>query len=308
MTAGAFIPGFSAHRLQLGDARIHYETAGSGPPLLLLHGYPQTHAAWHRVAPRLAQHFTVVAPDLRGYGDSEGPPGDPLHINHSKRALALDQLGLMKALGHTRFAVMGHDRGARVGYRLCLDHPDAVSAFVSLTVIPTAEMWQRAGMTFGLKAFHWYLFAQPFDLPERMLAADPAYFLDWTLRNMVLKFDAVSPEASAEYHRAFARDSVRHAMVEDYRAAASIDLRHDTQDQADGRRIACPVQVLWSEGAAQVDPVEVWRAWARQVEGAALPCGHLMAEEAPDELLAAALPFLLRHAGAAVHHPTETTP
>lgn len=292
-----FFPGFDVRRFALGDATIHAEVGGSGPPLLLLHGYPQSHVAWHRIAPTLARHFTVVAPDLRGYGDSVGPGGDPLHIRHCKRTLAGDQVTLMHALGFERFAVMGHDRGARVGYRLCLDRPDAVSAFVSLTVIPTKTMWQRAGMAFGLKAFHWYLFAQPFDLPERMLRADPGYFLDWALRNAVLKVDAVTPEALAEYHRAFAKESVRHAMVEDYRAAASIDLQHDRDDLAAGRCIACPLQVLWSASSAGApDPVETWRAWADHVEGAAIDCGHLMAEEAPDEVLAHVLPFLQRHA------------
>ncbi|QRF61238.1 alpha/beta fold hydrolase [Variovorax paradoxus] len=292
-----FFPGFEARSIELGDARIHVEVGGSGPPLLLLHGYPQTHVAWHRVAPVLARHFTVVAPDLRGYGDSTGPAGDPLHLNHCKRTLAADKLALMRALGFERFAVMAHDRGARVGYRLALDTPEAVRCFVSLTVIPTEEMWKRAGMAFGLKAFHWYLFAQPFDLPERMLRADPAYYLDWTLRNMVQKVDAVTPEALAEYHRAFAKESVRHAMLEDYRAASSIDLQHDREDLAAGRRLACPVQVLWSaSNAARPDLAEVWKTWADTVEGGTVDCGHLMAEEAPDEVLAQVLPFLRRHA------------
>jgi haloacetate dehalogenase len=292
-----FFSGFAVHRVVLGEAVIHAEVGGSGPPLLLLHGYPQTHVAWHRIAPALARHFTVVAPDLRGYGDSTGPAGDPLHIHHCKRTLAADKLALMRALGFDCFAVMGHDRGARVGYRLCLDSPEAVRCFTSLTVVPTEEMWKRAGMAFGLKAFHWYLFAQPFDLPERMLGADPSYYLDWTLRNMVQKVDAIAPEALAEYHRAFAKASVRHAMVEDYRAAASIDLQHDRDDLAAGRHIACPVQVLWSASlTAQPDPAEIWKTWADRVEGGTIDCGHLMAEEAPDEVLASVLPFLQRHA------------
>jgi len=292
-----FFPGFAVHQVALGDAVIHAEVGGGGPPLLLLHGYPQTHVAWHRIAPELARHFTVVAPDLRGYGDSIGPAGDPLHIRHCKRTLAADKRALMRALGFERFAVMGHDRGARVGYRLCLDSPEAASCFVSLTVVPTEEMWKRAGMAFGLKAFHWYLFAQPFDLPERMLGADPSYYLEWTLRSTVQKVDAVTPEALAEYHRAFAKASVRHAMVEDYRAAASIDLQHDRDDLAAGRRIACPVQVLWSASlTARPDPVEIWKTWADRVEGGTVDCGHLMAEEAPDEVLAKVLPFLRQHA------------
>ena len=275
---------------------IHAEVGGSGPPLLLLHGYPQTHVAWHRIVPSLAKHFTVIAPDLRGYGDSVGPPGDALHTQYSKRTVALDKLALMQSLGFSRFAVMGHDRGARVGYRMCLDAPQAVNCFVSLTVVPTAEMWSRANMAFGMKAFHWYLFAQPFDLPERLLRSDPSYFLDWTLRNMVMDESAIDSECRAEYHRAFARESVRHAMMEDYRAAASIDLEHDKVDLANGHKVACPVQILWSKSVtASPNPEEIWRTWADQVEGATIDCGHLMAEEAPDEVLERVLPFLKRH-------------
>lgn len=291
-----FFRDFTVHQVQLGQAVIHAEVGGSGPPLLLLHGYPQTHVTWHRIVHSLARNFTVVAPDLRGYGDSVGPPGDPLHSQHSKRVMAQDNLALMQSLGFSRFAVMGHDRGARVGYRLCLDVPDAVVCFTSLTVVPTEEMWKRAGMAFGMKAFHWYLFAQPFDLPERLLSADPAYFLDWTLRSMVLKVDAVAPEVLAEYHRAFAKESVRHAMIEDYRAAASIDLAHDREDLKNGYQIGCPVQVLWSASAtASPNPAEIWKTWAKQVEGGTLDCGHLMAEEAPEELLRLVLPFLQKH-------------
>jgi haloacetate dehalogenase len=290
---------FKAAQLQRDDALIHYETGGSGPPLLLLHGYPQTHVAWHRVVPELSKHFTLVAPDLRGYGDSTGPGRDDAHGNHSKRTLAGDMLALMQSLGHPRFAVLGHDRGARVGYRLCMDHPGAAGCFSSLTVVPTEEMWKRAGMAFGMKAWHWYMFAQPYDLPERLLRADPAYFLGWTLANMAQQPRAVTPEAMAEYRRAFAKESVRHAMMEDYRAAATIDLAHDQSDIAAGRKLQCPVQVLWSaSNKANPSPLDIWRGWATQVEGAAIDCGHLMAEEAPEAVLAQALPFLLRHAAA----------
>ncbi len=291
-----FFAGFEVHCAQVAGARLHAEVGGSGPPLLLLHGYPQTHVAWHRIAPALAQHFTVVAPDLRGYGDSTGPAGDAQHLHYSKRTMAADNLALMRSLGFERFAVLAHDRGARVGYRLCLDTPTAVRCFSSLTVVPTAAMWQRAGMAFGLKAYHWYLLAQPFDLPERLLAADPAYFLDWTLRGMLQRPDALAPEALAAYHRAFAQSAVRHAMIEDYRAGASVDLEHDRDDQQQGRRIACPLQVLWSASAgASPTPIEIWRDWATQVEGGSIDCGHLMAEEAPDEVLHQVLPFLRRH-------------
>jgi haloacetate dehalogenase len=286
-------PGFRVRRLRRADSEVHAVVGGNGPPVLLLHGYPQTHAAWHRIAPMLAREFTVIAPDLRGYGDSVGPVGGPPHQAYSKRAMADDVLALMRdELGFERFAVVGHDRGGRVGYRLALDHPEAVQAFSSLTVIPTEAMWANAGMAFGLKAYHWYLFAQPFDLPERLLRADPAYFLDWTLRGMALDPERIAPAARAAYHAAFARESVRHAMMEDYRAGATIDLAHDRDAIAAGRRLACPVQILWSEGAP--DPQPVWRAWADAVEGAPITAGHLLAEEAPQAVLDHLLPFLQR--------------
>jgi haloacetate dehalogenase len=288
-----FFPGFSVRRFSTGEAEIHAEIGGQGPPLLLLHGYPQTHAAWHRIAGELARHFTVVAPDLRGYGDSRGPRGDAAHAAYSKRAMALDNLALMRSLGFERFAVLAHDRGARVGYRLCLDHPGVVTHFSSLTVVPTEEVWKRAGMAFGLKAFHWYLFAQPSDLPERLIGADPGYYLDWTLRGMTQTPEAVTPEALAEYRRAFGREQVRQAMIEDYRAGASIDLVHDREDMAAGRKIGCPLQILWcASNTASPNPAELWRAWAGDVQGHAIDCGHLMAEEAPREVLDAVLPFL----------------
>ena len=248
----------------------------------------------------LAQHYTVVAADLRGYGDSSGPPGDALHTAHSKRAVASDQVKLMRSLGFERFAVIGHDRGARVAHRMCLDHPAQVAAFGSVTVIPTVDMWQRADMGFGMKNWHWFMLAQPFDLPERLLAADPAYFLDWTLRHMVRRPDAVTPEARAQYLRAFSRAEVRHAMIEDYRAAASIDLAHDEHSRVAGERVRCPVHVLWERGRfpAERTPVHIWRDAAAEgvpVSGGEIDCGHLMMEEAPDAVLASLQPFLAAH-------------
>jgi haloacetate dehalogenase len=285
-------PGFESHRLELTESRVHSVVGGSGPPVLLLHGYPQTHVAWHRIAPTLARHFTVVAPDLRGYGDSTGRGGGPPHEAHSKRAMAADVLALMRSLGHRRFAVVGHDRGGRVAYRLALDHPEAVSGFSSLTVVPFEAMWARADMRFGLHAYHWFFFAQPFDLPERLLRADPAYFLDWTLDRMIKDRSSLSAQARARYHEAFARESVRHAMMEDYRAGASVDLEHDRVARAAGRKLACPVQVLWS--AESPDVMAIWREWANEVEGARIDAGHLLAEEAPDVVLQHLMPFLRR--------------
>jgi haloacetate dehalogenase len=287
-----FFPGFESHRLELAESQVHAVVGGSGPAVLLLHGYPQTHVAWHRIAPTLARHFTVVAPDLRGYGDSAGPAGGPPHEAHSKRAMAADVLALMRSLGHQRFAVVGHDRGGRVAYRLALDHPEAVSGFSSLTVVPFEAMWARAGMRFGLHAYHWYFFAQPFDLPERLLRADPAYFLDWTLDRMTKHRASLSVQARARYHEAFARESVRHAMMEDYRAGASVDLAHDLAARAAGHKLVCPVQVLWS--AESPDVMAIWREWASEVEGARVDAGHLLAEEAPDVVLQHLMPFLRR--------------
>jgi haloacetate dehalogenase len=211
--------------------------------------------------------------------------------------MARDQLAVMKHFGFHRFGLIGHDRGARVGYRLALDHPDTVQAFVSLTVIPTAEMWARAGKAFGLGAYHWFLFAQPYDLPERLLSADPDHFLDWTLRKMAKDAGCLSDEALAAYHAAFRRAEVRHAMMQDYRAGATVDHEHDLADRAAGRVLDCPILVLWEQGRfdGKETPLTIWQAWAAQVEGRAIPGGHLQPEEQPNAVLDAVGPFLARH-------------
>jgi haloacetate dehalogenase len=289
--------GFQRVRCDAGDATIAGVVGGNGPPLLLLHGYPQTHCAWHRVAPPLAREFTVVATDLRGYGDSTAPADDARHGPYCKRAMATDQIAVMRELGFDRFAVVAHDRGARVGYRLALDRPDAVSALVSLTVVPTSEVWHRTDKAFALGAYHWFLLAQPYDLPERLIGADPDFFLDWTLRKMTRGRDFLAPAAIAEYRRCFRRPDVRHAMMEDYRAAASIDHELDAADRAAGHRLACPLHVLWEQDryAGGETPIDIWRQWADEVTGQPIAAGHLMAEEAPDDVLAGILPFLRRH-------------
>jgi haloacetate dehalogenase len=288
------IPGFEYRRIALPSSSINVASSGAGPPLPLLHGYPQSHLAWHRVAPVLAKTHTVVAPDLRGYGDSTftgSAGGSPAF---TKRAMALDQVAVMQALGFERFAVVGHDRGARVGYRLALDHPERVTALVSLTVIPTLEMWQRTTKAFAMGAYHWFLFAQPFDLPERLLGADPGYFFDWTLRKMAKYPERLDPGAIAAYRAAFLRPEVRHAMMNDYRAGATFDEDHDSADLGSGRRLRCPVCVTWEAGRYETGetPVDIWRRWADAVSGESIDAGHLQAEEAPDEVLAILRRFL----------------
>ena len=292
------LQGFARRTVEGRAAQIHVAMGGAGPPVLMLHGYPQTHLAWHCIAPDLAQDFTVIAPDLRGYGESRlvGGPGEPKDF--SKRAMALDLVDLMHALGFDRFAVVGHDRGARVGYRLALDRPDMVSAFASLTVIPTIEVWDRADKSFAMGAYHWFLFAQPADLPERLVAADPGFFFDWTLRRMAKYHDRLAPAAVAAYRAAFLKPEVRHAMFNDYRAGATLDSEHDDADRRAGRRLRCPVFVSWEKGRYESGetPIDIWRKWANAVGGTPIDAGHLQAEEAPEAVLGHLLPFLRRHA------------
>ena len=270
--------GFAESRIDTGEAEIHVRHGGSGPPLLLLHGYPQTHAMWHRIAPRLAEAFSVVAPDLRGYGRSSKPATTDDHEPYSKRAMARDQVALMHSLGHERFAVCGHDRGARCAYRLALDHPDRVTALAVLDIIPTADVFRRLDRYFALSAWHWFFLAAPHDLPERMIAADPDAF---HLRGGGHVF---ASEALDDYRRSFRDPDCIHAMCEDYRAGATLDVAHDEADRAT-RRIDCPTLVLWGTrgSVARVDGVlDVWREWADDVRGRALDSGHFLAEEAPD--------------------------
>jgi haloacetate dehalogenase len=275
-------------------ARIKARVAGNGPPLLLLHGNPQTHAMWHLVAPSLAEDFTVVATDLRGYGDSSKPESDGEHAPYSKRAMARDQVSVMKHLGFESFALCGHDRGGRVGYRMALDHPGAVTRLAVLDIVPTWEAFSRADMSFGLGYWHWFFLAQPHDLPERLLAADPekALFRGGS--------ETFRPEAMEEYVRCLRDPETVHAICEDYRAAATIDFAHDETDRRAGRRIACPLLALWgSRGNLQewYDVLEVWRGWADGVEGRAIDSGHYIPEEAPEETLAEVRGFFGRERG-----------
>ena len=274
--------GFESVMIDAGGATIRVRHGGSGPPLLLLHGNPQTHAMWHEVAPRLAEDFTVVATDLRGYGDSSKPETTPDHAPYSKRTMARDQVAVMRALGFERFFVCGHDRGGRVAYRMALDHPERVLRLAVLDIVPTWEAFSRADMAFGLGYWHWFFLAQPYDLPERLLAAEPekALFRGGS--------EAIAPEAMEEYVRCLREPETIHTTCEDYRAAATIDFAHDAEDREAGRRIACPLLALWgSRGFLEghYDVLEVWRGWADDVEARAIDSGHYIPEEAPGETL-----------------------
>ncbi|HTS51887.1 MAG TPA: alpha/beta hydrolase [Burkholderiales bacterium] len=283
---------FTLRTIETGEVTIRARVGGHGPPLLLLHGNPQTHVMWHKVAPSLSRHFTVVAADLTGYGMSSKPPSAPDHSAYSKRAMARNQLAAMRRLGHERFLVAGHDRGGRVGYRMALDFPDAVAKLAVLDIIPTGEAFARGGRDFGLGYYHWFFFAQPAPLPERLIGADPDWFWQWhTSRG---PRDIFAPEAVQDYLACFRNPETIRAMCEDYRAGATVDCAHDEADKRAGRRITCPVLALWGAQArleAWYDTLAVWREWANDVRGRALQCGHYLAEEAPEETAAELLAF-----------------
>lgn len=276
---------FNVHRADAGGTSIHALVGGSGPPVLLLHGYPQTHSMWHRVAPELLRRHTVVAADLRGYGDSAKPAGGAEHAEYAKRAMAADQLALMRELGFDRFAVVGHDRGARVAHRLCLDHPEAVTRAAVLDIVPTRHMFQTIDRTVAERYYHWFFLAQPHPLPERLLEAAPEHYLRSKLDRLSAMSGAFAPEALAEYLRCFAKPAAIHASCEDYRAAATVDLDHDEIDAAAGRRVTCPLLALWGTRGfvgAHYDVGGIWRQYATDVRATGLDCGHFLPEEAPE--------------------------
>lgn len=289
-------PGFLRRHITTdAGVQIHTVIGGSGPPLLLLHGHPQTHAIWHKVAPALARQFTLVLCDLRGYGDSSKPQGTPDHLNYSKRVMALDLLRVMQALGHTRFTVMAHDRGARVAHRLAADHGDAVQRLVLLDIAPTLAMYEQTSEAFARAYWHWFFLIQPAPLPERLIEADPAAYVRDVMGRRSAGLAPFDPRALAEYQRCLALPGTAHGLCEDYRAAAGIDLVHDRADRDAGRRLALPLLVLWgAQGVVHqcFRPLDEWLRVADDVRGEALPCGHYIPEEAPDALLARALPFL----------------
>jgi haloacetate dehalogenase len=286
------LPGFEDGRRDVGEASYFVAEGGAGPPTLLLHGFPETHLCWQQVAPRLAGAHRLVAPDLRGYGASEAPAGGPLGEGYSKRQMAGELVELMAALGHERFAVVGHDRGARVAFRLALDHPERVIRIALLNIVPTVEQFERMGAGPSLGYWPWFLLAQPAPFPERILGADPAALLDHVFATWSSSLDAIAPESLDAYRRALTPPTIA-AMCADYRASFHLDRRHDADDRAAGRRIAAPVLLVIGEDETQLaDAPDVWRAWAEDLTATKVPGGHFIPEEAPRELAEALAAFL----------------
>jgi haloacetate dehalogenase len=291
------IEGFTQRRVVAAGTGFNVFEAGEGAPVLLLHGYPQTHLIWRHLAPRLAREFQVFAPDLKGYGDSDAPAPDPSSSNYSKRAMAADMVAMMRGLGHERFAVVGHDRGARVAYRMALDSPERVRRLAVLDIVPTGAMWAAANRVFALNTFHWGFLAQGGGLPERLLGADPDFWVEATCRRWSRDFRALA-EVLPEYQRAFRRPEVIAATCADYRAGATLDDTHDQTDVAAGKKIECPLLAIWSGTFVGrnkgTDPLEVWRGYANDVRGFAVDCGHFIPEEAPGVIEGPLLDFLRR--------------
>ncbi|WP_046226357.1 alpha/beta fold hydrolase [Paenibacillus dauci] len=280
--------GFQQTTIHTSEISTRVRHGGDGPPLLLLHGHPQTHMMWHAVAPLLARDFTVIMPDLRGYGDSSKPATTDNHYPYSKRAMAQDQIEIMKQLGYDQFAVVGHDRGGRCAYRLALDHPQAIRKLAVLDIIPTLEAYRRTNKDFAMGYWHWFFLSQPYDLPERLIGANPEnYYFHGN-------HELFHPEALADYLHHIHQPETIHAMCEDYRAGATIDCEIDEADFGQ-RKIPCPVLALWGEQGSLpgwYDVLDVWRDWAEDVQGQGIKSGHYLPEEAPEETYQALYSFL----------------
>jgi haloacetate dehalogenase len=277
---------------------LHTRVGGEGPPLLLLHGHPQSMVMWHRVAPALARHFTVVLMDVRGYGDSARPALDAAHINHSKREMALDAVAVMSHHGFDRFGVLAHDRGARVAHRLAADHPASVQRLMLLDIAPTLAMYEQTNEAFARAYWHWFFLIQPPPLPEALIDSGPARYVRSVMGSRHAGLAPFDPAALSEYERCAALPGTAASVCEDYRASATIDLEHDRVDVAEGVLLQQPLRVLWGEHgtvARCFDVLELWRERAASVSGHSLPCGHYIAEEAPDRLLDEALSFFQTH-------------
>ena len=291
-----FFEGFTLEHRQARDVTFRLRRGGKGPPLLLLHGNPQTHAMWHRVAPVLAQRFEVICPDLVGYGFTTKPPVSADHAAYSKRAMAADIMALMQGLGHERFAVVGHDRGARVAHRMALDWPDAVQKLCLLDIVPTLHHFESGGMDFAMGYYHWFFLAQPHPKPERMILRDVEDWFDMHTSREPKGKGFFHPEARADYLAALREPGTVEGICEDYRAAATIDLAHDRASRAAGDKLRCPLLALWgAKGkiATWYDALAIWRDYAAgPVEGGAVASGHYLAEETPEEVLGRLATFL----------------
>ena len=271
--------------VESSKTQIHVTRGGEGPPLLLLHGYPQTHVSWHKVAPLLRERFSLVIPDLRGYGDSGAPEPDPEHRAYSKRVMAQDMAEVMSELGFKSFGVAGHDRGGRVAYRMALDYPAQVERLAVLDMVPTLDTFEMTNKEMALGQYHWFFLSQPSPFPETLIGHDPDYYLEHTIRSWLGRQDGISEEAMEEYRRCFRKNTVIRACCEDYRAGATVDTVDDQSDRDGGRRIKCPVLNLWGQQSvgATFSPIEVWRRWADDVTGFSITSGHFLMEEEPDE-------------------------
>ncbi len=289
-------PGFATHWVDTNAGRFFVRAHGEGPPLLLLHGYPQTHVEWHKIAPQLATRFSVVLMDLRGYGWSFAPRSEKGEA-YTKRLMARDAIEVMGKLGHIRFSIVAHDRGARAAYRLALDHPERLDKLALIDIMPTAARWQGLNATEALKAYHWMFLAQPEPLPERLIGAAAEFYVDYTLASWTAAKDlsAFDPRALAHYRAALNEPSRIHATCEDYRAGATIDRADDEADQVAGKKVFASLLVLWGQrgiGGGDASTLDIWRGWAGKVEGQAIAGGHFLPEENPKATLEALMGFL----------------
>lgn len=290
-------PGFESRSFRTKGAEIFARLGGDGPPLLMLHGYPQTHHTWHRLAPVLCEHFSLVIADLRGYGQSSCPSSDPAHEVYSKRAMGRDMFEVMDSLGHESFFLLGHDRGARVAYRMALDEGERIRRLALLDILPTYTMWKTMNHGLSMSAYHWPFLAQPCPMPETLIGNAPEYYVDHTLASWALAKDlsAFDKTALAHYRALLSSQGTLHAVCEDYRAGETCDVSADEEDIKAGRKIACPTLILWGTDYVAKragNPLDVWREWCKDVRGGPIVSGHFLAEENPDETLNALLPFL----------------
>jgi haloacetate dehalogenase len=292
-------PGYESRFFDTSAGKIFARIGGEGSPVLLLHGYPESNVMWHRLAPLLADKFQLIIPDLPGYGQSDAPESGPKHAPYHKRAMAQAMIELMEQLGHKQSAIVGHDRGGRVAYRLALDHPERVTKISTLDIVPTWEMWSGLNAKRAMKVFHWTFLAQPFPLPEMLIGKAPVEYLEWKMLawNGKGENSVFDPRALDHYRAAFAQPARLHATCEDSRAGQTTDFEIDDADQKAGRKIAAPLLALWGASgipAAGESPLDVWKRWATNVSGKAIPCGHFLPEEAPQETAAELLPFLAK--------------